>query len=610
MRIVLFLSIGLLITSALYSQDRPRIIVDIPSNQKPFTGTDLNRNNFQFAIVTDRTGGHRPGVFMEGIHKLNLLQPEFVMSVGDLIEGYTEDVEVLDAEWKEFNGFIDSLQMPFFYVPGNHDITNQVMEDKWMELFGVSYYHFVYQEVLFLCLNSEDNRRGAGRGTIDDAQYEYIKETLEANPDVKWTLVFLHQPLWVQEDTKRWKDVEALLSGRPHNVFAGHYHRYWKTGRNNGKYIALATTGGSSRLRGTAYGEFDHVVWVTMTDEGPLLANLLLEGIWDEDIVTEDVVDLVRNRPYPVAQEPIFLDRGTVESLSTELRITNDSDYQMHVKVKGWNHPSVHYTLSQTSFEVGPNNVEKVGLTIENPGGEDLIENEPITLHTEVSYQYPGRPDIVLPKEVRLAPVMRHRVAASKKRIKLDGDLREWRGSWYEFSGEHMEGSLFDYRGMEDVQVRFQAAYDDENLYIALDITDDEIYTNENGSLWDQDAILLGLDGRSWPISAMNNGEGRNSEWAAFLRTFREKDPVYRPEAIPVPITSQVQPTESGMAVELSIPLSYLNQQQDDKWSEFRLGVGYYDVDKEGEARTEHYWYPAWGSAKSLAGQGMFFRED
>jgi len=92
MRIVLFLSIGLLITSALHSQDRPRIIVDIPSNQKPFTGTDLNRNNFQFAIVTDRTGGHRPGVFMEGIHKLNLLQPEFVMSVGDLIEGYTEDV--------------------------------------------------------------------------------------------------------------------------------------------------------------------------------------------------------------------------------------------------------------------------------------------------------------------------------------------------------------------------------------------------------------------------------------------------------------------------------------------------------------------------------------
>src|SRR3954452_19790607 len=67
--------------------------------------TNLNFNNdpdrFQFAIVGDRTGRHRPGVFEKGIEKLNLLQPEFVMSVGDLIEGYTKDQAEIDEEWDE-----------------------------------------------------------------------------------------------------------------------------------------------------------------------------------------------------------------------------------------------------------------------------------------------------------------------------------------------------------------------------------------------------------------------------------------------------------------------------------------------------------------------------
>ena len=69
-------------------QSKPRIIVE---DLNPWSSLDLNNdpNNFQFAIVTDRTGGHRAGVFPDAIRKLNLLQPEFVISVGDLIEGGT-----------------------------------------------------------------------------------------------------------------------------------------------------------------------------------------------------------------------------------------------------------------------------------------------------------------------------------------------------------------------------------------------------------------------------------------------------------------------------------------------------------------------------------------
>ncbi len=102
----------------------PRIKVE---ELNPWTHLDLANepDAFQFAIVTDRTGGHRPGVFPDAVRKLNLLRPEFIMSVGDLIEGYTEDRDVLKVQWDEFSSFVEQLEMPFFYLPGNHDISTR-----------------------------------------------------------------------------------------------------------------------------------------------------------------------------------------------------------------------------------------------------------------------------------------------------------------------------------------------------------------------------------------------------------------------------------------------------------------------------------------------------
>ena len=33
--------------------------------------------------------------------------------------------------WDEFEGWIEQLKAPFFYVPGNHDLTNDMMLKKW-----------------------------------------------------------------------------------------------------------------------------------------------------------------------------------------------------------------------------------------------------------------------------------------------------------------------------------------------------------------------------------------------------------------------------------------------------------------------------------------------
>jgi hypothetical protein len=276
--------------------------------RNPVTHLRLNNNpsEIQFAIVSDRTGGHRAGIFSRAVEQLNLMQPEFVISVGDLIEGYTENKNQLNREWREFQTYTSRLQMPFFYVPGNHDITNTVMDRMWREKFGRTYYEFVYRDVLFIVLNSEDPPRKL-YAHISADQIAWLKKVLDANSSARWTVVFLHKPMWLLSDLDKngWEGVEKLLNGRKYTVFAGHVHRYQKFTRQGQNYYMLGTTGGGSRLRGPEYGEVDHLTWVTMKKEGPVIANVLLDGIVRENLAgipsdEEGVKEYHRRPTYPV----------------------------------------------------------------------------------------------------------------------------------------------------------------------------------------------------------------------------------------------------------------------------------------------------------------------
>ncbi|MBM4077577.1 MAG: hypothetical protein FJ267_18275, partial [Planctomycetes bacterium] len=246
------------------------IVLPAMEGPKPWSDKPIldDPDRFQIAIVTDNTGGHRPGIWMKAIERLNVLRPTFVMSVGDLIEGYSTDPVEIEKQWNEFLGFIDQMAMRFFFVAGNHDVSNPVMHEIWKKHFGAEWYSFDYKGVHFMALSSEDTATQIG-----SEQLKWIEQDLKKSADSRWTLLFLHKPLWVvseraiatgNPDETNWKKVEALLGNRPHTVFAGHVHHYVQYDRNGMKYYHLATTGGSSLLRGIQYGEFDHVAWLTM----------------------------------------------------------------------------------------------------------------------------------------------------------------------------------------------------------------------------------------------------------------------------------------------------------------------------------------------------------
>ena len=275
----------------LIEQINQSVSPDVNVSGKPWTNLHYNDRSkkFQFAITSDITGGKRPGAWEDTIAKINLLQPNFVITVGDIVEGYTENEYLTGRQYQEFDNSLKTLQMPFFFVPGNHDTANDAMRKAWQKRYGAEYYHFIYKDVLFLCMQTTDGTHYR----IEPEQIEYFKKVLRENRNVRWTVVIMHDPMWVYDWPTGWGKIEQLLLDRPYTVFAGHFHVYAKMKRNGRDYYILATTGGTSTLKGAqADGHFDHLMWVTIDDKGPVVANIDIGGIYDGNVKNDSMPDV------------------------------------------------------------------------------------------------------------------------------------------------------------------------------------------------------------------------------------------------------------------------------------------------------------------------------
>ena len=87
--------------------------------KNPWTSLNLNHDpdEYHFAVVSDRTGGHRDKVFSRAVQQINLLQPTFVMSVGDLIEGYSLKEDVVNKQWDEFDSYVKKFSAAVLLRP-------------------------------------------------------------------------------------------------------------------------------------------------------------------------------------------------------------------------------------------------------------------------------------------------------------------------------------------------------------------------------------------------------------------------------------------------------------------------------------------------------------
>lgn len=272
----------------------------------------------RIAVIGDRTGGHRPEVFEDALDKLDLMQPDLVLSVGDLVEGYTDDEAELAQQWDEIEAAIARFGTRFHAVPGNHDTYSAASARMFRERRGLPYWSLRHEDVLILGLSTEDppitlpqsaidghhrllaalerdpvaaqeavlaayQERGdvvkPGDVEISAEQVAYFRQVLADNPAPRWTLVIMHKPAWIFEN-EQFAEIEAMLADRPHSFIAGHEHYYDYENRGGRDYITMGTTGGIWLKEGP--GRVDHMLWLTLDDGAPSFMNIEIGGMFEK----------------------------------------------------------------------------------------------------------------------------------------------------------------------------------------------------------------------------------------------------------------------------------------------------------------------------------------
>ena len=74
---------------------------------------------FSFAILGDKTSGGEGKwpIFDRAVDALNLLKPDFVITVGDQIPGHMQARAKWDDEWAEYLEHARRIEAPLFLIP-------------------------------------------------------------------------------------------------------------------------------------------------------------------------------------------------------------------------------------------------------------------------------------------------------------------------------------------------------------------------------------------------------------------------------------------------------------------------------------------------------------
>ena len=299
------------------------------------SGVDLplpdEQDAFFFVIFGDRTGGPVEGVSVlaDAVYETNLLEPDLVMTVGDLVQGYNRTEPWL-VQMREFKSIMNELLCPWFPVAGNHDVywrgegrPKHEHDADYEMYFGPLWYAFTHKNNGFIVLYSDEGNPDTGEKNFEkpecqrmsDEQFQWLGQTLDQFDDLDHVFLFLHHPRWLENKYgDDWEHVHRLLvdAGNVSAVFAGHIHRMRYDGPKDGiEYVTLATVGGAQSAVAPEAGYLHQFHIVTVRKDQIALSAVPVGGVMDvrdlTGVVSEEAGRLARLSP--AIEGPIAIER-------------------------------------------------------------------------------------------------------------------------------------------------------------------------------------------------------------------------------------------------------------------------------------------------------------
>lgn len=305
----------------------------------------VEEDAFFFIVFGDRTGGPADGVAVLGdaVRDANLLEPDFVITVGDLVEGYNETPQWLE-QMREYKAVMDNLLCPWFPVAGNHDIywrgegprPEGEHEAEYETHFGPLWYAFEHKNSWFIVLYSDEGDPATGdksisrpeTQTMSPEQLAWLEETLERAAGADHVFLFLHHPRWIGgRYGDDWEKVHRVLveAGNVTAVFGGHIHRMRSDPRDGIEYVTLATTGGGQSETVPAAGWLHHFNIVTVRKDQVAQSALPVGQVMDVREITAELTDQAAELARLRAQVdgPIEIERDGAASGAVVASLTN-----------------------------------------------------------------------------------------------------------------------------------------------------------------------------------------------------------------------------------------------------------------------------------------------
>ncbi|MCC9658090.1 metallophosphoesterase [Rhodopirellula sp. JC737] len=311
---------------------------------------------FQFIVYGDRTGGSPAGlkVLEQAVADTNLLSPDLVMTVGDLIQGYNEKPEWM-RQMSEYKEIMNRLDVRWFPVAGNHDVywrgkgpaPQGHHESNYEQHFGPLWYTFRHKNAGFVVLYSDEgdpvtNQKAFNIGKLQrmsDEQLAFLEKALQQHKELDHVFVFLHHPRWIGGGYtgSNWDTVHKMMkeAGNVSAVFAGHIHHMRYDGLKDGiEYFTLATTGGHLSAEIPGAGFLHHLNVVTVRPDHISVASLPVGAVMDPKEFTEEFIEEVglarKLRPIIDSSDLLLNTNGSAAGKVT-ISVTNPSPREMEV---------------------------------------------------------------------------------------------------------------------------------------------------------------------------------------------------------------------------------------------------------------------------------------